>query len=57
MVFDPIHNFGTCSTNNGFSTNGKFSNHVDPSKGLSLVVHRDHAEEEYNFHYFLVEFL
>ena len=57
MIFDPIHNFGTCSTNNGFSTNGKFSNHVDPSKGLSLVVHRDHAEEEYNFHYFLVEFL
>ena len=57
MIFDPIHNFGSCSTNNGFSTNGKFSNHVDPSKGLSLVLNRDNAAEEYTFHYFLVEFL
>ena len=57
MVFDPIHNFGSCSTNNGFSTAAKFNNHVDASKGLSLVVHRDGSPEEYTFHYFLVEFL
>ena len=57
MIIDPIHKFGTCSTNNGFASAGKFSAHVDPSKGLSLVVHRHDDYEEYTFHYFLVEFL
>ena len=57
LLFDPIHNFGTCSTNTGFATAGKFSNHVDPSKGLSLVLNRDSPGEQYTFHYFLVEFL
>ena len=57
MLYDPIHRFGTCSTNNGFATAGKFGKYVDPSKGLSLVVHRDNAAERYTFHYFLVEFL
>ena len=57
ILFDPIHNFGSCSTNTGFATAGKFSNHVDPSKGLSLVLNRNDAIEQYTFHYFLVEFL
>ena len=57
ILFDPIHNFGSCSTNTGFTTAGKFSNHVDPSKGLSLVLNRNNAIEQYTFHYFLVEFL
>ena len=57
MLYDPIHRFGTCSTNTGFATAGKFSNFVDASKGLSLVVHRDASSEQYTFHYFLVEFL
>ena len=57
MLYDPIHRFGTCSTNNGFATAAKFSDSVDASKGLSLVVHRNGGPEEYVFHYFLVEFL
>ena len=57
MIFDPQHKFGTCSTNTGFATDGKFDNQVDTSKGLSLLVNRDHASEQYTFHYFLVEFL
>ena len=57
MIFDPVHNFGTCSTNNGFATAAKFNSNVDASKGLSLVVYRDEAREQYTFHYFLVEFL
>ena len=57
MLYDPIHRFGSCSTNNGFATAGKFSDSVDASKELSLVVHRDGSPEQYVFHYFLVEFL
>ena len=57
MLFDPLHRFGSCSTNNGFATAGEFNDFVDASKGLSLVVHRDGSSEEYVFHYFLVEFL
>ena len=57
MLFDPLHRFGSCSTNTGFATAGKFSAFVDASKGLSLVVHRDSSPEQYVFHYFLVEFL
>ena len=57
LLFDPLHRFGSCSTNTGFATNGKFSNQLDADKGLSFVLHRDHAVEQYTFHYFLVEFL
>ena len=57
LLFDPAHQFGSCMTNNGFAANGKFNNRVDASKGLSLVVHRNHAGEQYVFHYFLIEFL
>ena len=57
MLYDPIHRFGSCSTNNGFATAGKFTDFVDASKGLSLIVHRHNDYELYTFHYFLVEFL
>ena len=57
LLFDPLHQFGSCSSNNGFATDGKFANRVDVSKGLSMVLHRDAANEQYTFHYFLVEFL
>ena len=57
MLYDPIHRFGSCSTNTGFSTAGQFNDVVDASKGLSLVVNRNNAPEQYTFHYFLVEFL
>ena len=57
LIFDPLHRFGSCMTNNGFTTDGRFNSQVDASKGLSLVVHRDDANEQYVFHYFLIEFL
>ena len=57
LLFDPLHRYGSCSTNNGFSTNGKFNSQVDASKGLSMTLHREHGGEQYIFHYFLVEFL
>ena len=57
LFFDPAHRFGSCMTNNGFATNGRFNSQVDTSKGLSLVVHRDDPTEQYVFHYFLIEFL
>ena len=57
LLFDPSHQFGSCVANNGFTTNGRFNNRVDASKGLNLVVHRDDANEQYVFHYFLIEFL
>ena len=57
LLFDPTHQNGSCMTNNGFAANGKFNSQVDASKGLSLVVHRNHAGEQYVFHYFLIEFL
>ena len=57
MIFYPKHQFGTCSTNTGFAVDGKFNNRLDTSKGLSLLVNRDNAIEQYTFHYFLIEFL
>lgn len=57
LLFDPAHQFGSCMSNNGFATNGRFNSQVDASKGLSLVVHRDDPTERYVFHYFLIEFL
>ena len=57
LLFDPLHRFGSCTANNGFTTDGKFNSQVDASKGLSLVVHRDSPSEQYYFHYFLIEFL
>ena len=57
LLFDPLHRFGSCTANNGFTTDGKFNRQVDTSKGLSLVVHRDSPGEQYYFHYFLIEFL
>lgn len=57
LLFDPLRRFGSCTANNGFTTDGRFNSQVDASKGLSLVVHRDSPNERYFFHYFLIEFL
>ena len=57
LLFDPSRRFGSCATNNGFNSDARFNSQIDLTKGLSLVVHRDQTSEEYNFHYFLVEFL
>ena len=57
LLFDPLHRFGSCSSNNGFATDGKFLNQVDANQGLSMILHRYSPNEQYTFHYFLVEFL
>ena len=57
LLFDPLHRFGSCSSNNGFATDGKFNDQVDASKGLSMVLYRNNDNEQYTFHYFLIEFL
>ena len=57
LLFDPSRRFGSCAANNGFSTSARFNSQIDLTKGLSLVLHREHGPEQYYFHYFLVEFL
>ena len=57
LLFDPSRRFGSCATNNGFQTDARFDSQIDLTKELSLVLHRDHAAEQYYFHYFLIEFL
>ena len=57
LLFDPMHRYGSCSTNNGFATNGKFNNQLNGYNGLSVVLHRNNANEQYTFHYFLIELL
>ena len=57
LLFDPSRLFGSCATNNGFSTSARFNGQIDLTKELSLVLHRNHGIEQYNFHYFLIEFL
>ena len=57
LLFDPEHRFGSCTTNNGFNTDGKFIQQIDTSKELNLVVHRDSGTQQYTFHYFLVEII
>ena len=57
LLFEPSRRFGSCATNNGFSTNARFNSQIDLTKELSLVLHRNNAAEQYYFHYFLIEFL
>ena len=57
LLFDPSRRFGSCATNNGFQTDARFNSQIDLTKGLSLILHRNHATEQYYFHYFLIEFL
>ena len=57
LIFEPFHRFGSCTSNNGFATDGKFNSQIDLTKELNLVVNRDNSAENYVFHYFLVEFL
>ena len=57
LLFEPSRRFGSCATNNGFQTDARFNSQIDLTKGLSLLLHRQVATEQYYFHYFLVEFL
>ena len=57
LLFDPSRRFGSCATNTGFQTDARFNSQIDLTKTLSLVLNRDSNNEQYNFHYFLIEFL
>ena len=57
LQFDPFHQYGACTTANinGYVNTATFSNNLDLTKKLSLVVNREEAAEEYDFLYFSVE--
>ena len=57
LLFDPEHQFGSCTTNNGIVNSGKFNTRVSTSLGLRLVVSRIASDQNLIFNYFLVEFL
>ena len=59
FLFSPFYKYGACSSaqDGGYLNVGTFNKQVDPTNGLSLVVYRDGAHEQYKFNYFLVETL
>ena len=59
FLFTPFYKYGACSSaqDGGYLNVGTFNNQVDPTTGLSLVIQRTDAGEQYKFRYFLVEIL
>ena len=59
LTFMPYRRYGTCRTaqNGGYVNAGTFNAQLDITKGLSLVVKREHAGEVYDFYYFQVEIM
>ena len=59
FIFEPFHSYGVCTAayNNGFVNSARFNNKLDMSKELSLVVRKEHTNEEYDFYYFSIEIM
>ena len=59
FLFSPFYKYGACSSaqDGGYLNVGTFNKTVDPTNGLSFVVYRNNAPEQYKFSYFLVETL
>ena len=60
FLFSPFNKYGACSSaqDGGYLNVGTFNKQVDPTNGLSLVVHSDDdRHERYQFRYFLIETL
>ena len=59
LLFSPFYKYGACSSaqDGGYLNVGTFNKQVDPANGLSFVVYRHGAHEQYKFSYFLVETL
>ena len=59
FLFTPFYMYGACSSaqDGGYLNVGTFNQRVDPTNGLSLVIQRADARENYRFRYFLVEIL
>ena len=59
FLFSPFYKYGACSSaqDGGYLNVGTFNKQVDPTNGLSLVIQRSNALEQYQFNYFLIEIL
>jgi len=59
FLFSPFYKYGACSSaqDGGYLDVGTFNKQVDPTNGLGLVVYREHAPENYQFRFFLIEIL
>ena len=59
FLFSPFYKYGACSSaqDGGYLNVGTFNQQVDPTNGLSLVIQRADAPEQYQFNYFLIEIL
>ena len=57
LTFSPFNKLGICETaqEGGYINTGTFNAQMDVFKPLFLTVRRDHASEQYYFHYFKVE--
>ena len=55
FLFSPFYKYGACSSaqDGGYLNVGTFNKQVDPTNGLSLVIQRSNALEQYQFNYFL----
>ena len=59
FLFSPFYKYGAYSSgqDGGYLNVGTFKKQVDPTNGLNLVVYRNHAAENYQFRFFLIEIL
>lgn len=59
FLFDPFHRYGACSTGNdgGYTSVATFNNQLDVSKGISFILRRNDAPENYRLYHFLIEIL
>ena len=57
FLFSPFYKYGACSSaqDGGYLNVGTFNNQVDPTTGLSLLIQRTDALEQYQFNYFLIK--
>ena len=55
ILFSPFYKYGACSSaqDGGYLNVGTFNKQVNPTNGLSLVIQRSNALEQYQFNYFL----
>ena len=57
LIFTPYHKYGTCYTaqDAGYVSVATFNQQLDDSKGISLTVTSQEADEQYRFYFFMIE--
>ena len=57
FLFSPFYKYGACSSaqDGGYLNVGTFNSQVDPTTGLSVLIQRTDALEQYQFNYFLIK--